>query len=727
MNVQAVSTAFIRAQPLLDFIRAYERDFQPGGLANLSGARKQQKFAGYLADFRAIAAGLQVRYRYTPPDPANPQLSSIISNAHVAPHLGRLRRINGFGEAANEEEFQHPDHGQISVEQYFNTHVLQASARLRFPDLPCINTGSAQGPVWVPPELLFIEPNQPKRGALRDSEMREMVRHAQRLPLDNIDEIERVFGNNAIFDTAFLHTNASLSINPAMMEVRARILAIPPLTYNPAEDSAPGALMGAGLRVGTWKLQHKKVVVPGNLDTLGVIHFNNGPGMEAYRSFGDALTTYGIPSAGERQIKHQSAAGTNTIALRTALNSLTEAGQTPPSVILIILPHNCSGTDFAKIKTWADTQQGVGPVCVRENNVGKLTDPAFQANLALKFNVKLGGINHRVEDATMQILRRKNGTMVVGANVTHPGVGSLPHCPSAAGVVATIDTTATTYPGSLRLQRSKQEIIEHFDDMICKRLHSWHQANGSLPSNILVYRDGVSDGQFAHVKRFELPGIQRGCDRAAQSLQVQDYRPGVTLVVCGKRHHTRFYPRLRRPGHADTNTPGWMVDGNQNFHPGLVVDDASIRSPYHFEFHLQSHKAIRGTVRSCHYFVIENGMNLNAAELQSLTLNLCWTYATALTPISYAAPAYYADRLCDRARQYLRPLLQTRHPQKPAQAAMNIVINGPPNNPNVTDEEKDQAFCQHVANGGWNIWPANPGLGRHNPQMDSIADTMFYI
>jgi eukaryotic translation initiation factor 2C len=36
------------------------------------------------------------------------------------------------------------------------------------------------------------------------------------------------------------------------------------------------------------------------------------------------------------------------------------------------------------------------------------------------------------------------------------------------------------------------------------------------------------------------------------------------------------------------------------------------------------------------------------------TFNLCHTYVRATMGVSYAAPAYYADRLCERARCYLR-------------------------------------------------------------------------
>jgi len=35
-------------------------------------------------------------------------------------------------------------------------------------------------------------------------------------------------------------------------------------------------------------------------------------------------------------------------------------------------------------------------------------------------------------------------------------------------------------------------------------------------------------------------------------------------------------------------------------------------------------------------------------------MKLCYTYVRSTTGVSYAAPAYYADRLCERGRCYLR-------------------------------------------------------------------------
>ena len=53
------------------------------------------------------------------------------------------------------------------------------------------------------------------------------------------------------------------------------------------------------------------------------------------------------------------------------------------------------------------------------------------------------------------------------------------------------------------------------------------------------------------------------------------YTPKLTIVICGKRHHTRFYPV-----EADN------ADKNGNPRPGTVVD-RGITAVYEFDFFLQ--------------------------------------------------------------------------------------------------------------------------------------------
>lgn len=89
--------------------------------------------------------------------------------------------------------------------------------------------------------------------------------------------------------------------------------------------------------------------------------------------------------------------------------------------------------------------------------------------------------------------------------------------------------------------------------------------------------------------KYELRPIQELCQRLYHG---KGDPPKVTIVVVGKRHHTRFYPTNER--FTDT-----LHKDNKkalcNPLPGTVVD-RGITMLYGWDFYMQAHAAIKGTV-----------------------------------------------------------------------------------------------------------------------------------
>ncbi|KAL9274010.1 argonaute PNH1-like protein [Drosera capensis] len=245
-------------------------------------------------------------------------------------------------------------------------------------------------------------------------------------------------------------------------------------------------------------------------------------------------------------------------------------------------------------------------------------------------------------------------TIIFGADVTHPEKGE-DSSPSIAAVVASQDwPEATKYAGLVSAQSHRQEIIQDLyktwqdpqlgtvsGGMIRELLLSFKRATGQKPLRIIFYRDGVSDGQFYHVLLYELDAIRKAC----ASLEAS-YQPPVTFVVVQKRNHTRLFPN----NHNDKKS----TDKSGNVLPGTVVD-SKICHPTDFDFYLCSHAGIQGTSRPAHYHVLWDENNFSADDIQSLTNNLCYTYARCTRSVSVVPPAYYAHLAAYRARFYMEP------------------------------------------------------------------------
>jgi hypothetical protein len=83
-------------------------------------------------------------------------------------------------------------------------------------------------------------------------------------------------------------------------------------------------------------------------------------------------------------------------------------------------------------------------------------------NIALKLNIKAGGVNHKFDAQPLKLHlgvdNRLENTIAFGADVGHPGSGSVAGIPSVACVVASLDIEFQNYPGSMRLQAGGQEV-----------------------------------------------------------------------------------------------------------------------------------------------------------------------------------------------------------------------------------------------------------------------------
>jgi hypothetical protein len=120
----------------------------------------------------------------------------------------------------------------------------------------------------------------------------------------------------------------------------------------------------------------------------------------------------------------------------------------------------------------------------------------FFANVALKFNLKLGGRNQYLDNTKIGIIA-EGKTMVVGIDVTHPTPDSASNAPSMAGIVASVDQWLGQWPADLQIQTARQEMVSGLDSMLNSRLRLWATKNkGAYPENILIYRAGVSEGQY---------------------------------------------------------------------------------------------------------------------------------------------------------------------------------------------------------------------------------------
>lgn len=348
------------------------------------------------------------------------------------------------------------------------THrALDLNLRVRYWMLPTVNVGSAkkdspQFHVYVPLEYLHIEPNQLYSGKLEGAQTQNMIRFACQRPDHNRNVIQTEGIGRLGIDPAKarLRDNFDLDIQKTLAQINARILPIPNLMYESSIKPNNGS----------WNLEHRQFNYPGALRTLHVLALERnskedavGLVRRASTSLAAALNGYGLGTNPTPYIVSIAAphAGPGPFAARfedvldAGLKQLNKLPGGPVELIVVVLDRR-DVEKYSVIKRWADSKVGIPTVCSVREKFTKNSNDTF-GNLALKINFKMGGVNHILDETAFgKLIKMK--TMIVGADVTHPAQHSISGCPSIAGVVATVDSYFATYPGSLRLQESRQEV-----------------------------------------------------------------------------------------------------------------------------------------------------------------------------------------------------------------------------------------------------------------------------
>ncbi|XP_076930314.1 protein argonaute 1-like [Bidens hawaiensis] len=627
LNIDMSSTAFIEPLPVIDFVtQLLNRDVSARPLSDSDRVKIKKALRG-------------VKVEVT--------------------HRGNMRRkyrISGLtSQATRELNFPVDERGTLkSVVEYFRETYGFSIQHVQW---PCLQVGNSQRPNYLPMEVCKIVEGQRYSKRLNERQITALLKVTCQRPQEREGDILKTVRHNAYGQDPYAK-EFGIKISTQLASVEARILPPPRLKYHDTgreRDCLP--------QVGQWNMMNKKMVNGGTVSNWICINFARNVQDNIARSFCTELAQMctisgmnfgtepvlppfsGRPDQVERVLKAR---------FHEAMTKLQSTNRKELDLLIVILPDN-NGSLYGDLKRICETDLGIVSQCCLTKHVFRMSKQ-YLANVALKINVKVGGRNTVLADAITRRIPNVSDvpTIIFGADVTHPHPGE-DSSPSIAAVVSSQDwPEITKYAGLVCAQAHRQELIQDLykewqdpnrgkvsGGMIKELLISFRRSTGQKPQRIIFYRDGVSEGQFYQVLLYELDAIRKAC----ASLE-PNYQPPVTFVVVQKRHHTRLF--------ANNHNDRRSVDRSGNILPGTVVD-SKICHPTEFDFYLCSHAGIQGTSRPAHYHVLWDENRFSADDLQSLTNNLCYTYARCTRSVSIVPPAYYAHLAAFRARFYMEP------------------------------------------------------------------------
>ncbi|XP_067122004.1 protein argonaute-2-like [Centruroides vittatus] len=523
---------------------------------------------------------------------------------------------------------------KCSVSEYFRTEYRA----LKNPNLPCLNVGSNNRAVYLPMEVCNIVEGQHCNKKLNEKQTADMIRYTARPPAERFNDIKQSV-NALMRDFEPFMKEFGVRVSPNPVKFTGRMLDPPLITYQQEQNIRP--------LNGSWDMNGKRFYTGVTIEKWMLLSFSMARFCDdnALENFVRMLCTggrsVGVQFAQPLLIKRFTRRdGRPSGILRQARTMYPDL-----QLAIIVLP---SESIYSEVKTVAETELGLMTQCIKDvNATGRKCNPQLICNLCQKINAKMGGVNNSLSQADKPAIL-KRPVIIVGVDCTHPAPGDKIGY-SIAAVVGSLDPYPSKFKASVRVQHKKQkvdkttfgqDIVIDMKEMLKEILKEFYnRTKGKKPEKIILFRDGLSEGEYKKVVDYELREIREACKEMSRG---ETYEPPVTFIVTGKRHHTRFVPADRKDG---VGRPG-------NIPPGTTVD-TDVVHPVLYDFFLCSHMGIQGTSRPAHYTVLWDDNNFTADELQVLTYYLCHTYVRCTRSVSIPCPVMYADLAAFRAKQYL--------------------------------------------------------------------------
>ncbi|EEB07533.1 hypothetical protein SJAG_02621 [Schizosaccharomyces japonicus yFS275] len=509
---------------------------------------------------------------------------------------------------------------RISVADYFLEHH---NVRLEFPNLPCaiIKNGAK-----LPLELCYIVKGQRYSAKLNSNQTAQMIRFACQRPHERVKDIEQ-FVHSSAWDKDPNLKEYGMRISRNMLDVPARILDAPRIMYHDDYEHP---------RDGRWNLRGKRFLITPDrpVRSWAVVCFlptrilPNNKIENFLRTYVNTLTGLGISfECKNPRIYRQDPRGNLEGLLGDVIKKTADFHRATPDYLFFILDSN-SPEPYATIKRLCNTKFGIPSQCALRKHI-EGAKPQYCANLGMKVNAKLGGVNVHLEPKSFPL--GNIPTIILGGDVYHPARGGSGA--SIGSMVGSIDLHGCKYTAMSRAQNRNQEMIQGMKDMVVYFLQGFRHITKKEPAQIIYFRDGVSDGQFKQVVDEELAEIKQACYFLSPK-----YKPRILVCSTQKRHHARFFVKKPQDG-----------DRNGNPKPGTIVEKV-VTHPFEYDFYLVSHPSLQGVSVPIHYTVLYDEIKMPPDQFQSLCYNLCYVYARATTAVSLVPPVYYAHLLSNMAR-----------------------------------------------------------------------------
>ncbi|OAY67541.1 Protein argonaute 16, partial [Ananas comosus] len=526
-----------------------------------------------------------------------------------------LKVKNGGGEGQTVE---------VTVFDYFKSRKIDLSWSA---NMPCLDVGKPKRPNYVPLELCYLVSLQRYTKALTSQQRASLVEKSRQKPQERIRVITDAVRNNRYDDDPLL-SSCGIKIEKQLLRLDGRVLLPPTLIVGNKEDCMP--------RNGRWNFNNKRLWAPTKIERWAIVNFSARCDMSHLsRELINCGRNKGIHI--ERPFTlidedRQWLRSGPVVRVEKMFEKIKAQLPGPPQFLLCVLPERKNSDIYGPWKKKNLHEVGIVTQCISPTRI----NDQYLTNVLLKINSKLGGMNSllAIEHTRGLPIVDQTPTMILGMDVSHGSPGRS-DVPSIAAVVGSRQwPLISRYRASVRSQSPKVEMIDSLfkpqangkdDGIIRELLVDFYKTSGARkPSQIIIFRDGVSESQFNQVLNIELNQIIQAFKHLGENSL-----PKFTVIVAQKNHHTKLF----------------QADAPENVPPGTVVD-SKIVHPRNFDFYMCAQAGMIGTSRPTHYHVLLDEIGFSVDNLQK--------YQRSTTAISVVAPICYAHLAAQQMSQFVK-------------------------------------------------------------------------
>ncbi|KAL4487083.1 hypothetical protein ABPG72_001535 [Tetrahymena utriculariae] len=277
---------------------------------------------------------------------------------------------------------------------------------------------------------------------------------------------------------------------------------------------------------------------------------------------------------------------------------------------------------YSELKKFFSSKDGAG---IESQNVTPkaLLNPKTAKSVASKIILQIASkLGKRIWSIENPVGINQN-IMIIGIETSMKTINNQ----QIIGVVASINKDFTKYYSEVDIRNKKDTTLPTLSNIIKNAIASYSKNTNTVPEEIIIYRQGLGEGQIMQSHQLEVKAIQNGFKNFNER-----YNPRFAFFQVNRKVGQKFYQQAN--GEREEI---------QNPLSGTIVATEVVQN--NFEFFMNAQNCNSGVCTPTKYICLYNNTNLKEDQFWQLTYFQTFNYYNWQGPIRVPAVMKYAEKL----------------------------------------------------------------------------------